>query len=442
MASTPRWPLLLFALAACGAGADVRSTVDAGTPDAAQPGVDASHDALGSPGPDAALPDASGALDGQGADAVIPGDEGTATVDVVAPPACEAGPSSVVSAVTDPSSALALGVGEGSALVAWLDQGAVLARVLSGGSPAGDPVVIEQAPEQGEPAVTAVSGIEVLTIDGGFAVFWSRGLLDGGAPVVLQARVAVDGSLTMPPTVLTTGLELGRGSGVGEIGFRLWGLRDVDDPDTGGLSRQAAMARVAPTGELQEIHYMLNASKFTYMRLHHSGNQLNTPFVGPSSDRAVAYFLASIYLQGCGLPVEPVIELGESAQLAASGFLSPLDVLWAVREQGADRMVFHDVAARTSDERPLSFAPSDRADMASNSTTGLVLLADFADGALVGAVADPAGRSVGSAEPIEALAPGAAPLALRVEEDGAGWMLAWITGAGGEVRTRRYCPAP
>lgn len=430
---------LLAACAADGAGSpSAVDDADAGGVSDAGPSVDAV---------DASAPRATDSVAG---DALLPGgpDAMDATsdagpcqgCDTTAPPACEPGATALVAVAAKPTGVLSLAVRPEGALLAWVDGGAVHARLLDADAqPVGDAILIQEA---GAP----VSDVEVTPAAGGFAVFFSRGLLDDVATpdlvLLMQSRVSLDGSVTMPPALVTTGLQLARGSGANEVGFRLWGLRDEEDPDTGGLSRQASMARLSPEGAVDGIHYMLSAQKFSYMRLHHSGNQLNTPFVGPTDDKEVAYFLASIFLPGCGLPVLPVAALGPSASLAATGFISPQDALWAVRDAGEGRLIFHDMSALVTTERALPFPPTDLADMATDESGGLALLADAQGGSLVACVATAAALEVGPVQTVEPLPAGSSLLALRAASASGAWMLAWVTGPAGEIHARKVCAGP
>lgn len=431
--------------AAGGPGSDAAS--DGGPPGAADGTadgkIDVASDAATPPESDAApgdapagdaLADAGEAADGTPDSTGCPGCD-------VAPPSCEPGSVLLVGTAAQPTAALALAQRPGGALVAWLDGAAVHARALGpDGAPAGDALVLEGA---GAP----VANIEVTAAPEGFAVFWSRGLLDDAAApedvTVLQARVGLDGAVAMAPAPVLSGIQLGRGSGAGDAGFRLWGLEDVLDPDDGQVYRQATMARLSPEGGIDGVHYMLSAQKFSKMRLHHSGNQLNTPFVGPTSEGEIAYFLASIYLPGCGLPVQPVFAIGPGGTMATSGFISPQDALWALRdgEGGTGRLVFYDMAGLAATERPLPFPPTDRADMATDEALGQALLVDVQGDALVGCTATPALLGVGAAEPLAELSAGADALAVRVAAAQGEWRVAWAESTGA-VRARAVCTAP
>lgn len=414
--------------------------------------ADAASDGADTPADVASPADAPPAADGAAntsdtsdtSDAVapdVPDVPDAATCEACGAP-CEAGPAALVATAASPTAVLALVGRPDGALVAWLDGEAVVVHALDpSGAPYGDAVVVDEAGP-------TVSTIEATQAAEGFALFWSRGLLDTAASpadvTLLQARVGLDGALLMAPAPVMSGLELGRGSGAGDAGFRLWGLRDELDPDEGQVYRQASMARLSVEGAVDGVHYMLSQHKFTYLRVHHSGNQLNTPFVGPTADQPVAYFLASIYLPGCGLPTEPVLALGPSATLAATGFISPQDALWAVRDGSSStgRLVFHDVATRESVERPLPFQPSERAELATDAARGQALLVDAVAGELVGAGATPSSHEVGPAQVVTAVPPGETVLALRVAPIDGAWLSVWVTSPGGTIHAQRICDAP
>ncbi|NUN12594.1 MAG: hypothetical protein HUU55_03040 [Myxococcales bacterium] len=329
-------------------------------------------------------------------------------------------------------------------LVAWAAAGALHTQLVENdGTPKGDPLLIHDA-------TPPISNVEVLAGLDGFIVLFSRGTVDTVTSpdeiIDYYARVNLDGVLVVPTQILTTGVQLMRGAAISETGLRMWGIRDAPSQDTGEVFRQASMIRATPEGVFQETHYMLNASKFAYMRLHASGNQLNVPFVDPSPQQAVSYLLQNVNLPGCGVPVQPVIELGPKGKMTASTFLSPLVALWAIRDETTPgnitgKISVHNTAFSTTESLSLPSAPSDLADLSAHEQ-GVVLFADFDGANLITTALDPYTPCIRAPTILDTLPQNTTPGMIRLTPSGGGFFVVWTTWDGSVSRIwgRQSCP--